>query len=291
MKLPDRKIRYLIYIALIGFYFYYTWWSPDIVLESEHFIARSTAAKKSTQIALQKVELLYKIFKKEFQANNFAFNPDVTKFKLVIYKTRAEYKRVNPFIGWAEAFYNSFFSCCYQYIDEKQNNPYFWMQHEVTHQLVNELLLRKYPKWLNEGIACYFSTGLVKDDEIILGTIDRWTYPIWWLPTLNLSGQIARDVENKRIVRLNDLIRDTEPLPMDAYFNRYYMLWWGTIHFLIHFDNGKYRKSFFDFLKIGGKFKDFAKQFGPVDLVEKEWYSYLYKISERFKKKATSASK
>ena len=45
--------------------------------------------------------------------------------------------RVNPNLGWAEAFYREPY--CRAYFSDREVNPYHWMLHESVHQLNREV--------------------------------------------------------------------------------------------------------------------------------------------------------
>jgi len=124
------------------------------------------------------------------------------KLKLKLYKDRDEFKRCNR-VGWAEARYRKPY--CHQYIDEDERSPYHWMIHEATHQLNKELAGLSLRTWLDEGLADYFSTSFLGENEIELGKIDIHTYPVWWLGTLDLSGGLEKDIQSDKIIPL-DLI-------------------------------------------------------------------------------------
>src|SRR6185369_14856211 len=107
-----------------------------------------------------------------FQANH-------PLLKVKLYQDRAEMRRINPGLGWAEAFYRKPY--CRAYYSAEENNPFHWMLHEATHQLNEEVAHLNLAKWLEEGLAEYFSTARIQGGELQLGSADPETYPVWWL--------------------------------------------------------------------------------------------------------------
>ena len=100
--------------------------------------------------------------------------------------------------------------------------------HELTHYFLSRALAHR-PAWLNEGLAEYFSTAEIRDEEISLGALspDRM-----------------------------QLLKTTQPLPLKEFFavdtdspyynemlkaNVFYAQSWAFVHFMMH---GKYAADF-----------------------------------------------
>jgi tetratricopeptide (TPR) repeat protein len=123
--------------------------------------------------------------------------------------------------------------------------------HELTHYFVARGL-RSRPTWLNEGLAEYFSTAEIRNDEILLGAVslDR-------LQVLKTSSMLM----------LKDFFAVT---PSSPYYNEsskvsvYYSQAWAFMHFLMH---GEHAAPFKKYLR--------ALQSGDADLLQ-----YL-NVSER----------
>lgn len=271
-KLSKKDIRLLLLlgIALAIFGYIKRPWFHKIELESEHYQCLSTATETQTQQILEIAEALYQCY------NNFF--PDLKKtnskkLKLKLYKDRDEFKSYNMLSGWAEAFYRKPY--CHQYYSDKEANPYHWMIHEATHQLNEELSGFKLEKWLDEGIAEYFGTSVFEDGRLLAGDIDVNTYPIWWLHSMNLSGDIDIDIRATKIIPLKMVITNSGGPDIDEYFNLYYIHWWSLAHFLVHYKDGQYRDAFFDLVDHGGTLEAFEKTIGPVHVIQDQWYNYL----------------
>lgn len=282
-SLTNREKRLLVlfaaFLAVLAYDCWYRRWSPAVVLESEHYIMYSTANESQTKLALDKAEVLYQTYT-TFMKPLLKTNGKPRKLKLKLYKDRDEFKRCNRFVGWAEARYRRPY--CHQYINENDPSPYHWMIHEATHQLNSELAELKLKKWLNEGLATYFGTSLLGESQIQLGKVDVDTYPIWWIPSLNLSGDLDKDIRSNAVIPLTLILRDKKGPSMRTHFNTYYIHWWSLTHFCLHYDNARYRDSFFNVIREGGTSQSFEKHIGPIDDIQKKWYRYIQdKISSK----------
>lgn len=270
-------IDILLVILVFGGYFWYTHWKPSQELESEHYKAFSSAPVEQTREALKKVETLYQTYTSFWDINAGAADK---KLLLKIYSSRKEFKRANPLSGWAEAFYKKPY--CHQYIDTgSENKPYHWMVHEATHQLNNEISHFKLPQWVEEGIASYFSTSRMDNGKISLGVIDRDTYPIWWLSSLGLSGDLPRDKAENKIISIKSIVNDEKPRKMSEHVNLYYIHWFSLVHFLLEGENGKYRRAFMKCVKTSSGLKEFEKNIGPYPQIEQQWYRHLLQLIGR----------
>jgi len=278
----SSKKRLLIDLLLVavvfGGYFWYTHWTPALKLESEHYKALSNVSIEDTQDALSKAETLYQAYTAFWDVEA---KPTDNKLLLKIYSSRKEFKRANPLSGWAEAFYSEPY--CHQYIEvESENRPYHWMVHEATHQLNNEVSQFRLPQWAEEGIACYFSTTKMDDGKMSLGVIDRDTYPIWWLSSLDLSGDLSRDKSDKKIMNLRSIVNDEKPLKMNQHVNLYYIHWFSLVHFLLEGEEGKYREVFMTCVKTPSGLEAFEENIGSYQLIEPQWYQHLLQLDGSF---------
>ena len=261
----------LLAAAVFGGYYWYTHWTPKRELESEHYRALSGVSIEETQDALSRAETLYQAYADFWNVKARAADK---KLMLKIYSSRKEFKRANPFPRWAEAIYRRPY--CHQYIDtENENKPYHWLVHEAAHQLNYEVSKFRLPQWAEEGIACYFSTSRMNDGKMSLGVIDRDTYPIWWLSSLGLSGDLSRDMADKKIMSISSIVNDEKSLKMNEHFNLYYIHWFSLVHFLLEGEQGKYRKAFMACVKTPSDLKAFEENIGPCQIIERQWYQHL----------------
>ena len=274
-KLKPREKRVLVLFAIFLAIFGYTRrpWFADHVIESEHYVCHSTATTEQTQQALQRAEALYSAYQTRF-ADALLLATDHPLLKLKLYRDRDEFKRFNMTSGWAEAFYRK--PWCHQYISMDEPDPYHWMVHEATHQLNREVAGLRLPRWLDEGIAVYFSTSRIEDGQVWLGRIDQDTYPIWWLWQLRLTGNMEQDIQQDAFIPLATIIRDRGGPSINKHFNLYYIHWWSLMHFLHHHEDGRYRKAVPELMRAKGTHRAFKQSVGPIDTVQVQWYDYLH---------------
>ncbi len=242
-----------------------------LTLETTHYVISSNATPEQTALVAQAVESLYAAYTTFFR-EEIALAPRPPKLKLMLFKDQAEFKAHNTSHPWAEAFYRAPWS--YAYYDAAAKNPYHWMLHEATHQLRNEVAHFPKVKWIDEGIATYFSTSHIRDGKLIPGDVDPDTYPIWHLRGLTLTGDLQDDIRKGRIIPLRDLMADTGP-PVGRNVNLYYIEYWSLTYFLFHHEDGKYAKQYKTLIAQEGSLEGFEKLVEPAERIQSAWYEYL----------------
>ena len=150
------------------------------------------------------------------------------------------------------------------------------MLHKTTHQLNNEVAQLHLAKWLEEGVAEYFSTSRIRDGKLMVGQIDPQTYPVWWIDDIATATNVQACVANGSVIPLRAIITNTGGPSMNTHFNLYYLHWWTLTHFL--FENPKFRDSSLMLLEHGGSLDDFEKDIGPVDSVTSGWFRHVATI-------------
>jgi hypothetical protein len=239
-----------------------------IASETEHYRIHSTASPAQTRLVTQAVEHLYVAY-----AANFPVAPSTHKLQLVLYRDRDEFKRNNRSSPWAEGYYLKPRS--HAYFDAVADNPYHWMLHEVTHQLTREVSGIKPNRWIDEGLATYFSTSRIDASGLHLGDVDPHTYPLWWLKRDTFSGDRARDLATADFISLQQLLTGKNAPDVNTHFNQYYLCAWSLTHFLFHYDGGRYADAHRQLIARGGSAVDFIALIGPLEKIEAEWYPYL----------------
>ncbi len=288
-KKPRRLFILVTLLALIvaGDWFYRRW-RPEHEVRTEHYVIHSTATLEQTAEIGRVVEVLYAAYGKLF-----AGFPKVSqahpRLKLKLFKDRREFRRCNRMIGWAEAFYREPY--CHAYYSETELNRYHWMLHEAVHQLNHEVAGLRLARWLNEGLATYFSTSVMTEGQLTPGQIDPNTYPIWWLDEFAVSGDLAADVATTRFIPLRAIISGKGGPDLDAHFNLYYVQWWSLTHFLLHHEGGKYREPLLRVMEKGGTLESFEENIGPVERVQGEWHRYRQAQQESLRAIPLSQSK
>jgi TonB family protein len=105
--------------------------------------------------------------------------------------------------------------------------------HELSHYFISRRLASR-PIWLNEGLSEYFSTAVVRDDEVILGEIPP---------------------ERLQVLKTTPLLPLKELFGVDtnsAYYNEsskvgiYYAEAWAFVHYMLH---GEHEAQFKEYLE------------------------------------------
>ncbi|HEY7641077.1 MAG TPA: DUF1570 domain-containing protein [Steroidobacteraceae bacterium] len=237
--------------------------------ETDHYRIHYTATAEQAELVGSAVEKLYAAYAGVFPPPTSARE----KLELVLYKDRAEFKANNRSSAWAEAYYLN--PACYAYFEAGAENPYHWMMHEATHQLARQLSGFRRNRWIDEGLASYFSTSKLDASGLQLGAIDAKAYPIWWVGHFQLTGDAARDGAAGKFIPIEVLLTGRGGPDVNQKFNLYYVDAWSLTHFMFHYENGKYAQAYRQFLGRGATLDDFVTAIGPIDKIQAEWYPYL----------------
>lgn len=272
-KSPTRlRVLTAILIAVLIGELCYRHWRPSVEIATEHYVIYSTAAPEQTRRVGAVMEQLHAAYRKVF-ASFPQVGREHSKLKLKLFKNRDEFRRCNRGVGWAEGFYLNPY--CHGYYGTKESNPVHWMVHEAVHQLNEEVAGFKLAKWAEEGVATFFSTSIFDKDGCRLGDLDRNTYPLWWVEDMTLSGDIQKDIADKKIIPLRAIISNRGGPSLDEQFNLYYIHWWSLTHYLFHYDGAKYRSRCLELIREGADLESFEKHIGLTERVQGEWYSHL----------------
>ncbi|MCX6930092.1 MAG: DUF1570 domain-containing protein [Verrucomicrobia bacterium] len=276
-RLAAREIRMLLYLlvvlGVVAWKFLPRPWHPSITLETPHHLIYSSASHAQTADTDRTLEWLYLAYSNRFGSLD-GFQREHPKLKVKLFKDRDELRRVNPGLGWAEAFYREPY--CLAYFSANEINPYHWMLHESVHQLNREVAHLKLEKWLDEGLAEYFSTSRLGSNALALGRIDRNTYPVWWIEEIATGPDLPDSIRTGSVIPLRSIITDHGGPSMSRHFNLYYLHWWTLTHFI--FESAQYRDRALSLVQRGGGLEAFEKTIGPVDKVQVEWHSYVRRL-------------
>jgi protein-S-isoprenylcysteine O-methyltransferase Ste14 len=253
-------------------------WSPGVVLETEHYVIRSSATEEQTREIALAAEVVYSGYRQLLEGWKRTLAPH-PKLGIKLFRDRREFRRCNRIRGWAEAFYQPPY--CYQYYSADEVHPYHWMMHEATHQLNDAAVRLRLPQWLEEGLACYVSTSRIVDNSLHLGDIDTNTYPIWWLDSVVLSGNLDADKKRGTIIPLRAILSGQGGPSMNRHFNQYYLHWWSLTHFLMHYEKGQYQAALGRLIADGGGLPAFEKHIGPIERIERQWYGQLAELQKQ----------
>jgi len=240
-KPKARELRMLSYllvaIGIAAWKFIPRPWHPTLTKTTSHHIIYSTATTQQTEDIAHALELLHVAYSNRLgNLPHYKRQPQLLKVKL--FRDRAEFRRINPGLGWAEAYYLEPY--CRAYYSAEEINPYHWMLHESVHQLNHEVAQLKLEKWLEEGLAEYFSTSQPRDNELLVGRIDPNTYPVWWIDEIATSPSLEANIGNGSVIPLHKIIANRGGPSMNQHFNLYYLHWWTLTHFV--FEHPKYRE-------------------------------------------------
>ena len=274
--LPAKPKRLLILfgllLAILAGENIYRHWTPTHTHATTHYSILSSALPQQTVETGDKVEALYAAYLATFKTWPELHQPHA-QLQLKLFKDRAEFRRCNRAIGWAEAFYRP--PTCHAYYSAAEFNPHHWMLHEAVHQLNHEVARLDLAKWADEGLGEYFSTSFLRNGRLEVGTVDRNTYPVWWLDELKLSGNLQQDLTNGTVIPLRAILNGYGGPSLDKNFNLYYLHWWSLTHLLFEGQGGKYRDQVAPLLRDGASLASFENRIGPVERLQSEWYQHL----------------
>ncbi len=263
----------LVLVGVLAWKFVPRPWHPAIILDTPHYLIYSSATQPQTADTAHALELLYNAYSNRFGSLP-QFRREHPKLKVKLFKDRAEFRQVNPGLGWAEAYYRAPY--CQAYFSSKEINPYHWMLHEAVHQLNAEVAHLALEKWLDEGLAEYFSTSRFASDRLLLGRVDVNTYPVWWLELLATSPDLGENLRNGSVIPLRAIITNQGGPSMNSRFNWYYLHWWTLTHFVL--ESPQYREHALALVQKGGGLEAFEQTIGPVDKVQVEWHDYVRRL-------------
>jgi hypothetical protein len=273
-RLTGREIRFVCMLGLVlavgAWKFLPRPWHPTIAISTAHYEITSTASSNSVAQVSKVTELLYSAYLRKFAALH-SLDSNHPKLKLRLYKNRDEFRHVNAGAGWAEAFYSR--GLCHAYFSDAEINPYHWMLHECVHQLNREVAHLDLEKWLDEGLAEYFSCSRIRSNELAVGTVDLNTYPVWWVDEIATSPNLQTNLTNGSVIPLRSIITGKGGPSLDKEFNLYYLHWWSLTHFI--YQHPIYSKNGPALLEHGGDLKSFEQLIGPIDKIQEEWHKHV----------------
>ncbi len=276
-RLKARETRLLAYLlvvlAVAAWKFIPRPWHPTLTLAAPHHTIYSTASPEQTQATAHALELLYVAYSNRLGSVN-GFRRTHLQLQIKLFKDRAELRRVNPGLGWAEAFYREPF--CRAYFAADENNPYHWMLHEAVHQLNHEVAHLQLAQWLEEGLAQYYSASRLTASELKVGRVDLNTYPVWWIDEIATSAELEENLRNGSVIPLRAILAGRGGPGMKQNFNLYYLHWWSLTHFI--FESEKYRSRALVLVEKGGGLSAFEAVIGPVEPVQVEWHGYVRRL-------------
>lgn len=238
-------------------------------IETAHYVIWSSATDAQTRDVGTATEALRDAYVRLFPPSQTQREKSI----LVLYRDRAEFELHNRSSPWAEAYYLP--PASHAYVATGEANPYHWMLHEATHQLLHEVSGFRPPRWVGEGFASYLGASKLTANGLDAGNPDPNAYPVWWLRRHPLSGNRLRDVASGQFVPLRALLTGKGGPDVDRYFNSYYLCAWSLTEFLLHESGQRYADGYLRFIAQGGGEREFEELVGPIDAIEAAWYSDL----------------
>lgn len=274
-----REKRLLLYfaivLAIVAWRFAPRYWKPSVVVETAHYRILSTATREQAEEIGRVAEMLYGAYSNRLGALP-TFDRRHSKLRLLLYRDRDELRRINPGLGWAEAFYQK--PNCHAYYSAAEINPYHWMLHEAVHQLNAEVAHLHLVQWLEEGMAEYFSTSRIQDGRLDLGSIDPNTYPVWWIDEIATDSDLKKNLENGSVIPLRSIVTGQGGPAMRTHVNLYYLHWWTLTHHV--FENSGIGDRGMVLLQKGGGLAAFEEVMGPMERVQDDWHAHTRKIKK-----------
>jgi hypothetical protein len=132
---------------------------------------------------------------------------------------------------------------------------------------------------LEEGLAEYFSTSRIKDDQLLLGKPDPNTYPVWWLDEIAKDPDLSTNIRNGDVIPLRAIITNRGGPRMSSHVNLYYLHWWTLTHFI--FESKTTSESATKLVELGGNLSSVEQLFGPIEQLQPKWHAHVRRLRER----------
>lgn len=227
---------------------------------TEHYFVRTNHSLEEGVRLAARLERLYAIWDQVFLgfvatdeqlARRFAGRAgqaaEPRRHKVVYYRNRDEYVRAlqkeQPNIGITSGYYWGDKREAYFFAGEEADDSNLF--HEATHQLFSETrpvvrdIGREANFWMIEGVACYMESLQLRDGWSSLGGADA----------VRLRDARHRLLEDKFYVPLAEFTGyGMERVQHDERIAMLYSQASGLMHFLMHYDKGRYRDAVVPYL-------------------------------------------
>jgi tetratricopeptide (TPR) repeat protein len=238
-------------------------------VQSKNFFLIGNASEKQIRQVAMKLEQFRYVFSMLFPTVTFNSPVPTT---VIVFKSDSYYKPFKPNPNIA-GYFQSGEDVNYITLTSEQHsadNPFRTIFHEYVHLLVNNTAGNRVPVWLNEGLAEYYSTFNVIDDDqkVILGDL------------IDNHVLFLRDQKFLPLRTLFAVDRTSPYYNEGNKMNVFYAESWMLVHYLIEGKKGQRRDQMAKFVLLLGKnvpvedaFKQ-AFQLGFEEM-EKELKSYI----------------
>ncbi len=231
-------------------------------IETEHYAIRTNAGLEAGVAIGTKLEQLNRLWQRLF-IRYYASADDVAtlfdgRFKRAVgspvqhkvnyYRNRDDYNRAlistTPNIKMTSGYYDGNHSCAYFFAAQGDDRT---MYHEATHQLFHESKLvapnvgYKTNFWIVEGIAMYMESLRREDGYDVLGGLDDE----------RVNAAHYRLLHDHFYIPLAEFVDfSMEKLQKDPRIATLYSQAAGLTHFLIYYDNARYRDALVSYLSV-----------------------------------------
>jgi hypothetical protein len=146
------------------------------------------------------------------------------------------------------------------------------MQHEGFHQFAHAVIGGDLPTWVDEGLAEYFGEGVWTGDGFETGLIPPWRLQ-----------RVRRTIAQGDFVPVTDLMGMENREWNNNLSIEHYDQAWSMVHFLVHAEDGRYRKAFSAYMNQIGSGKSakiaWQREFGDTAGFEEKWVAYWKGLS------------
>ncbi|MFN2511000.1 MAG: tetratricopeptide repeat protein [Pyrinomonadaceae bacterium] len=212
-----------------------------ISVRSKNFFLVGNAGEKEVRQVATRLEQFREVFLRLFPRTTFTSPIPTT---VVVFKSDSAYRPFKPVVDGKTLAVSGYFQAGREvnYItlttEKREENPYAVIFHEYVHLLVNNTLGRtSIPTWFNEGLAEYYSTFDIEDNQkVYLGNlINHHLLLLRTSPLVPLDKLFAIDYYS-----LDRNKHDARGL--------FYAQSWALVHYLIQGNEGKRARQFAIFL-------------------------------------------
>ncbi|HEV7298611.1 MAG TPA: DUF1570 domain-containing protein [Tepidisphaeraceae bacterium] len=141
------------------------------------------------------------------------------------------------------------------------------MQHEGFHQFAHAVIGGNLPTWADEGLAEYFGEGIWTGDGFVTGIVPPWRLE-----------RIRRSIAAEEFKSITDVMALTLAEWNGNLSIQNYDQAWSMVHFLVHADNGRYRRAFSTYMNEIGRGRAASRAwqtaFGDTAGFEQKWLAY-----------------
>lgn len=219
------------------------------IVETEHFRLRSTASLTRTAAVATRLEAFYLAVFRQYDlffaqrggaALVFGVAPIPRPLEVWFYASQEQYRTyAKGYVSGSAGFYSSATHASYFY---DMGEDYSTLQHELVHQVLGESSPNgSAPAWLAEGAAVLLEDARFEDGVLVVGGVEDNDDIRAWRDGM-LAGK--SELSLQQITQLVDQADWNRGLSIQNYKAA-----GATLHFLCHFDGGRYRGDLVEMLK------------------------------------------